>query len=122
MSGVLAEESVQTIGSPLTYIGGFGTLANVGDDPDQALVEALRLGEPTAAERLVARYGDRAYRVAVRITSNAEDAEEVVQDAVLSVVRKIETFRGESAFWSWFYRIVRNAAYGRRRRRSESVV
>src|SRR5262245_63027527 len=91
-------------------------IADVGTDRDQELVDALRLREPTAAERLIARYGDRAYRLAVRITGNAEDAEEVVQDAIMSVVRKIDTFRGESAFGSWFYRIVSNAAYGRRRR------
>ena len=51
----------------------------------------------------------------MRITGNAEDAEEVVQDAILSVVRKIDSFRGESAFRSWFYRVVSNAAYGHRR-------
>ena len=84
-------------------------------DSDEALVDALRRREPTAAEQLVARYGDLAYRVALRITSNAEDAEEVVQDAILSVVRKIDSFRGESAFRSWFYRVVSNAAYGHRR-------
>jgi len=84
-------------------------------DSDEALLAALRRREPTAAEQLVARYGDLAYRVALRITSNAEDAEEVVQDAILSVVRKIDSFRGESAFRSWFYRVVSNAAYGHRR-------
>ena len=84
-------------------------------DSDEALVDALRRREPTAAEQLVERYGDLAYRVALRITGNAEDAEEVVQDAILSVVRKIDSFRGESAFRSWFYRVVSNAAYGRRR-------
>jgi RNA polymerase sigma-70 factor (ECF subfamily) len=84
-------------------------------DSDEALLAALRRREPTAAEQLVARYGDLAYRVALRITGNAEDAEEVAQDAILSVVRKIDTFRGESAFRSWFYRVVSNAAYGRRR-------
>src|SRR2546427_288317 len=49
-------------------------------DRDRELVEALRLHEPTAAERLVATYGDRAYRLATGITGNAQDAEEVVQD------------------------------------------
>ena len=88
----------------------------MGLDADHELLMALRQREPTAAERLVARYGDRAYRLAVRITGNAEDAQEVVQDAILSVVRKINTFRGESAFGSWFYRIVSNAACDRRRR------
>ena len=108
-------DSVHAIDAPLTCPGGFGAAADVRADSDAALVDALRGSEPTAAERLVARYGDLAYRVALRITSNAEDAEEVVQDAILSVVRKIDTFRGESAFRSWFYRIVSNAAYGRRR-------
>src|SRR5438128_3887112 len=69
-------------------------------DRDWRLVTALRLLEPTAADRLVATYGDRAYRLAVRITGNEQDAEEAVQDAFWSVVRKIDTFRGDSAFGS----------------------
>jgi len=92
-------------------------------DQDHELVEALRLHEPTAAERLVATYGDRAYRLARGITGNAQDAEEVVQDVVWTVVRRIDTFRGESAFGSWLYPIVTNAAYqkvrGRQSRRAE---
>jgi DNA-directed RNA polymerase specialized sigma24 family protein len=80
-------------------------------DRDLDLLEALRLHEPTAAERLVTTYGERAYRLAASITGNGQDAEEVVQDAFWTVVRKIETFRGESAFGSWLYRIVANAAY-----------
>jgi len=92
-------------------------------DRDRELVEALRLHEPTAVERLVATYGDRSYRLARGITGNAQDAEEVVQDVFWTVVRKIDTFRGESAFGSWLYRIVANAAYqkvrGRQSRRAE---
>src|SRR3989475_8310024 len=86
-------------------------------DRDGSLVAALRRGDPTAAEDLVAAYGDRACRLATRITGNAPDAEEAVQDAFLSVIRKIDTFRGDSAFGSWLYRIVANAAYQRCRRR-----
>jgi len=80
-------------------------------DRDDLLVKALQRREPAAAERLVATYGDRAYRLASGIAGSARDAEEVVQDAFWTVVRKIDTFRGESAFGSWFYRIVANAAY-----------
>jgi len=80
-------------------------------DRDLDLLEALRRHEPTAAERLVTTYGERAYRLATSITGNDQDAEEVVQDALWTVVRKIDTFRGESAFGSWLYRIVANAAY-----------
>jgi len=86
-------------------------------------VEALRLREATAAERLVATYGDRAYRLAIGITGNGPDAEEAVQDALWNVVRKIDTFRGDSSLGSWIYRITANAAYqklrGRARRRDE---
>src|SRR5438093_12590312 len=92
-------------------------------DRDLDLLEALRRREPMAAERLVTRYGDRAYRLASGITGNGQDAEEVVQDAFWTVVRKIDTFRGESAFGSWLYRIVANAAYqklrGRQSRRHD---
>ena len=91
-------------------------------DRDWRLVEALRLREPTAADRLVATYGDRAYRLAVRITGNEQDAEEAVQDAFWSVVRKIDTFRGDSAFGSWVYRIVSNGAYEKIRRRPQAFV
>jgi RNA polymerase sigma-70 factor, ECF subfamily len=92
-------------------------------DRDGAVVEALRRREPTAAEQLVTEYGDRAYRLATGVTGNQQDAEEAVQDAFWIVVRKIDTFRGESAFGSWLYRIVANAAYqklrGRRSRRGD---
>ena len=86
-------------------------------DRDRSLVAGLRRGDPMAADRLVATYGDRAGRLAMRITGNPEDAEEAVQDAFLSVIRKIDTFRGDSAFGSWLYRIVANAAYQRLRTR-----
>ena len=76
-------------------------------DRDRELVDALRRREPTAVRRLVATYGARAYRLATGITGNPQDAEEVV----------------ESAFGSWFYRIVANAAYqklrGRQSRRKD---
>src|SRR3989442_12745511 len=86
-------------------------------DRDLDLLEALRRHEPTAAERLVTTYGERAYRLATSITGNPQDAEEVVQDAFWTAVRKIDTFRGESAFGSWLYRIVANAAYQKLRGR-----
>ena len=94
---------------------------SVGVDRDSQLIEALRLREPTAAEGLVATYGERAYRLTVGITGNKQDAEEAVQDAFWSVIRKIDTFRGESAFGSWVYRIVSNAAYAKVRQRRQAI-
>ncbi len=84
-------------------------------DPDAELLEALRRRDATAAEHLVSTFGDRAYRLAVGITGNQQDAEEAVQDAFWTVVRKIDTFRGDAALGSWIYRITASAAYQRRR-------
>jgi RNA polymerase sigma-70 factor (ECF subfamily) len=87
-------------------------------DRDTELLQALRRHEATAADRLVATFGDRAYRLAIRITGSEQDAEEAVQDAFWSVIRKIDSFRGDAALGSWIYRITANAAYQRRRSRA----
>jgi RNA polymerase sigma-70 factor (ECF subfamily) len=88
-----------------------------GLDRDHDIVEALRRQEPTAAERLVAAWGSRAYRLAFGITRNRQDAEEAVQDAFLAAARRIDTFRGDSAFGSWLYRVLTNASYQKLRGR-----
>ena len=94
-----------------------------GVDRDAALLEGLRRGDAAAPELLLDTYGDRVYRLAIRITGNEQDAEEVAQDALWTAARKIDTFKGESAFGSWVYRITANTAYqklrGRRGRRNE---
>lgn len=86
-------------------------------DPDTALVERLRRQDAGAAEALVGTYWDRVYRLAIRITGNPSDAEEVVQDTLWAVSRKIDTFRGVAAFGSWLYRITANTAYQKLRGR-----
>ena len=86
-------------------------------DPDAALVEALRREDTEATEQLVERFVDRVYRLALRITGSREDAEEVAQDALWTAGRKIHTFKGDSAFGSWLYRITANAAYMKLRSR-----
>src|SRR5712692_8622901 len=92
-------------------------------DRDATLVAQLRGQEAGSAEELVRAYGDRVYRLAIRITGSPSDAEEVVQDALWTASRKIDTFRGAAAFGSWVYRITANAAYqklrGRRSQRHE---
>jgi RNA polymerase sigma-70 factor (ECF subfamily) len=87
-------------------------------DPEADLVEKLRRGDPDAPDLLVATFGDRVYRLAIRITGNEQDAEEVVQDALWTAARKIDTFKGESAFGSWLYRITANTAYQKLRGRA----
>lgn len=82
---------------------------------DQALVEGLQAGESRAVESLVDRYGGWIHRVVRRLLDDPRDVEEVTQDVLLTVVRKIGTFNGDAAFSSWLYRIAANAAYGRLR-------
>ena len=90
---------------------------------DRDLVETLKQGREDAAEVLVSRYAGLVYRVAQRLLADARDAEEVTQDVLLTVLRKIHTFRGEAAFSSWLYRISANAAYQRlRARRAQAEV
>jgi RNA polymerase sigma-70 factor (ECF subfamily) len=84
-------------------------------DRDEDLVTGLRGREREAVEILVARYGDRLYRLAVRITGSEQDAEEVVQDALWMATRKIDTFRGDSSLGTWLHRIAMNAANQKRR-------
>jgi RNA polymerase sigma-70 factor (ECF subfamily) len=86
-------------------------------DADAGLVEALRGGAPDAVATLVEKYGDRVYRLARRITGSNEDAEEAAQDALWTAASKIDTFKGESAFGSWLYRITANASYMKLRSR-----
>ena len=90
-------------------------------DRDAALLEALRAEDPAATELLVDTYGDRVYRLTHRITGSNEDAEEATQDALWTAARKIGSFKGESQFGSWLYRIAANAAYQKlRSRRAKS--
>src|SRR5438093_12146107 len=111
--------SAPTLQQQPKRVDGGGGAAGTGPriDRDAGLVEALRRKDAGAAEALVRTYGDRVYRLAIRITSNEQDAEEVVQDALWTVSRKIDTFKGESAFGSWLYRITANAAYQKLRSR-----
>ena len=86
------------------------------DQNDSALVERLRGQDEHALAELSALYGAKIYQLAFRYMRNHEDAEEVVQDVLLKVFRKIEMFRGDSALSSWVYRITFNTAMSRLRR------
>ena len=90
---------------------------------DAALLSQLRLGAPAAVESLFDRYHGKVYGLAMSILKNKRDAEEAVQDVFLTVVRKADRFRGNSALYSWIYRICVNACLMRLRkgRRTETV-
>ena len=85
------------------------------DLKERHLVDGLRRGDESAASELAAMYGSKVYQLAFRYVKNREDAEEVVQDVLMKVFRKIDAFRGDSALSSWIYRITFNTAMSRLR-------
>jgi RNA polymerase sigma-70 factor (ECF subfamily) len=82
---------------------------------DRALLERLQAGDERAVADLVATYGSKIYQLAFRYLRNKEDAEEVTQDVIYKVYRKVHDFRGDAALSSWIYRITFNAAMSRLR-------
>ena len=79
------------------------------------LVGRMRARDGSAVAELASLYGPRIEQLAFRYLKNREDAEEVTQDVLLKVYRKIEAFRGDAALSSWIYRITFNTAMSRLR-------
>jgi RNA polymerase sigma-70 factor (ECF subfamily) len=84
---------------------------------DQHLIERSLGGDTTAYGQLVRRYQDRLFTGLVHVVSCREEAEDVVQDTFVQAMLKLRTFRGDSSFFTWLYRIAVNIALHRHRRR-----
>jgi len=82
---------------------------------DQLLIAGIQAGDETSLKRLAELYGPRIHQLAMRHMKNREDAEEVTQDVLMKVYRKVGSFRGDSALSSWIYRITFNTAMSRLR-------
>jgi len=84
---------------------------------DSQLIAETLAGHPAAYGQLVRKYQDRMYHSLVHALGNADDAQDVVQDAFVQAFLKLETFLGSSSFYTWLYRIAFNVAATHRRRR-----
>jgi len=84
-------------------------------DAERQLIGRMQDGDGTAVADLATTYGPRIHQLALRYVKNWEDAEEVTQDVLLKVHRKIDAFRGDAALSSWIYRITFNTAMSRLR-------
>lgn len=82
---------------------------------DRQLIARLQADDSTAVHELAERYGSRIYQLALRHMKNREDAEEVTQDVLMKVYRKVGAFRGDAALSSWIYRITFNTAMSKLR-------
>ncbi len=88
-----------------------------GCSDDHSLVQACRMGQTEAFGALVRRYQQRLYPTVLRLVGNAEDAEDILQDAFVRAFEKLDQFHGESSFYTWVYRIAVNLALSGHRRR-----
>jgi len=84
---------------------------------DHRLIAACLGGDSRAFGELVRRYQDRLYSTVYRLLDNAEDAQDVVQEAFLHAYQSLESFKGDSLFFTWLYRIAVNAAISLKRKR-----
>jgi len=88
---------------------------------DAQLIDATLSGQSAAFGQLVTRYQDRLYHALTHLLGSAEDAQDVAQDAFVQAFVKLDSFRGDSAFYTWLYRIAFNMAMSRRRRQKPTA-
>ena len=89
---------------------------------DEALVGLIRQGDRMAFEELVQRYQSKVYRLVMGVLQDHQDAEEVLQETFLRVFEKLDSFRGDSTFSSWLYRVTLNSAFMKLREKKGSTM
>jgi RNA polymerase sigma-70 factor (ECF subfamily) len=97
-------------------------LISYGQVEDSVLVRSAQDDNPRAFDELVRRYQDRVYRLTSGILRNDDDAAEALQDAFLSAFRGLKSFRTDSTFSTWLYRIATNASLMKYRRRRDNHI
>ena len=81
-----------------------------GEEGDQQLVERVQKGDNRAFDVLVLKYQHRIYSLVTRFIRDPDEVQDVVQEAFIKAYRALPGFRGESAFFTWLYRIAINTA------------
>lgn len=89
---------------------------------DKYYIEQVLEGKTSAFSHLVDRHKDRAFNLAFRISGNREDAEEIAQDAFIRAYNSLGSFRMQSSFSTWFFRIVYNTSISCLRTRKKGVL
>jgi RNA polymerase sigma-70 factor, ECF subfamily len=84
---------------------------------DHRLIAECRDGNTAAFGELVSRYQDRLFNSVLRLTDNAEDARDVVQEAFLHAYQSLHSFKGDALFFTWLYRIAVNTAISMKRKK-----
>ena len=87
---------------------------------DETLAQRAGTGDREAFETLLERHYDRVYRIGHRLLGNPTEAEDLAQDICVGLVKKLRSYRGDSRFTTWLYRVTVNAARDVLRRRATS--
>ncbi len=96
--------------------------SQVVKDDESALVASAKAGDVSAFETLVGRYERKIFRLTQNITQNREDAEDAMQEAFLKAYEHLQSFEGNSRFYTWLVRIAVNQALMKLRKRRPNVV
>jgi RNA polymerase sigma-70 factor (ECF subfamily) len=88
---------------------------------DRRLISECLNGRSAAYGVLVRRYQDRLYNTVFRLLGNTEDAQDVIQDSFISAYQSLNSFKGDSLFFTWLYRIAMNAAISLKRKKRTAV-
>jgi len=107
-------------GTPVQAPSSKESVGSVSADDHRLIAECLR-GDTAAFGVLVRRHQDRLYNTVYRLVDNAEDAYDVVQEAFLSAYQSLDSFKGDSQFFTWLYRIAVNTAISLKRKRRAVV-
>ncbi len=93
------------------------------DTTEKLLIKKSKKGDIFAFEELINNYEKKAYNIAYRMMNNEEDAKDMTQEALIKIYKSIKSFREESTFSTWLYRIVTNVCLDelRRRKKMETI-
>lgn len=89
-------------------------------EEERLLIERVKAGEYDAFEAIFRRYVAQVYRQSIKLIGNEAETEEVVQEVFLALYKKVKTFRGDSAFSTWLYRLTMNVTLTRLRKRKRT--
>lgn len=98
------------------------THASIVIKPDSELITECLQGRTDAFGQLVTRYQERLFGTLVTMLGSVEDARDVAQEAFVQAYQKLESFRGQSAFYSWLFRIALNSSVDHHRRQRRPTV
>ena len=117
----LADSHPQMAEAPRSFVAGLQVATDLDAratkrSDERLLVDRLKAGDHEAFDIIFRRHVNQVYRQALRLTGNEMDAEDVVQEVFLAVYKNTQTFRGQSEFTTWLYRLTVNAGLTKLRR------